>query len=310
MNFGIALPNFGWLQGREPIIGVAQAAEELGFDSVWVADHVVYPRDAVSPYPYSDTAMQTERPPPIADALIALAVVAGCTQRIKLGTSVLVLGLRNPILTAKMVASLDLMSGGRVLLGIGTGWQREEYEVLRAPDFDARGAVASEWIAILRSCWTQEMPEYEGEHYSFPALDFAPQPDRRIPILVGGNAPPALRRAGRIGDGWLGTALPVAAVRDAIARVRAAAREAERNPDALTYSAGYTLDLRDTAADDPKHLVGTPDQVIERVEALRAVGLDTIELRLVDIRRPHHPSLEGALRMMERFASKVMPAFA
>jgi probable F420-dependent oxidoreductase len=307
VKLGVQLPNLGLLRGRDAFVRTARAAEALGFDSLWSGDHVVYPVGAISAYPYG-RAGTTPTPQVAYDALIALAFAAGCTDRVELGTSVLVLPQRNPVLTAKQLASLDSLSGGRVILGAGAGWLVEELEALQAPDAARRGEVLEEWIEIMRTCWTQDEPAFEGRYYRFDPVHFDPRPERPIPILLGGNSPAALRRAGRIGDGWFGTAVTVEEARASILAVRRAAEDAGRDPGALILGCGYTVGLSDEARDHPRHLLGTPTQVADRIRVLAELGFDHLELRFAPMRDPAGPSLERALETMETFAAEVAPA--
>jgi probable F420-dependent oxidoreductase len=306
VKFGVALPSFGYVVERDAVIRVAQAAERLGYDSVWAADHVAFPIESNSRYPYSDTAMVASGRPAAADPLVSLALVAGCTETIGLGTSVLVLPYRNPLVTAKMIATLDVLSGGRTVVGAGAGWLEEEFEALSAPDFASRGAVTDEWIEILRACWSQPTPSFQGVHYSFAAVDFQPQPLGPIPIYVGGNSPAALRRAGRTADGWLGTAMPVEDAPAAVATIRSHAESAGRDPAALTLACGYTLHITEAPQDPSRHLVGTIDQIADHVAALDEAGLDHLELRLAALRDPARASLDDALRTLETFAAALV----
>jgi probable F420-dependent oxidoreductase len=308
LRLGVQLPNLGLLEGREPLVRMSKAAEELGFDSLWTGDHVVLPVEIRSRYPYNRTGDYPNDSLVAFDALIALGVAAGCTERVQLGTSVLIVPIRNPLLLAKMLASLDVLSEGRVILGAGTGWLREEFEVLGAPDFAARGEVLEEWIAIMRACWSEDTPRFEGRHYSFPPVNFRPRPARPIPILLGGHSPAALRRVGRIGDGWFGTALPVEEVRTAIAEMREHARAAGRDPQQLVFACGYTVDIGGGEREHPRHLVGSPAGIAARLRELAAAGLDHIELRFAATRDPAGPSLERTLAQMETFAREVLPA--
>jgi probable F420-dependent oxidoreductase len=306
VRFGVALPNYGPLQGREPLIRMCRAAEELGYDALWANDHVVAPVGAAR-RSARDRAIRPARLLPIADPLVSLAVAAGCTERVGLGTSVLVLPLRNPLLTAKMLASLDVLSGGRVTLGAGAGWLSEEFEALDAPDFGARGQVVEEWIAIFRACWTEDQPSHDGRHYRFAPIECRPQPASPIPVLVGGSSPPALRRAARIGDGWLGSALPEAEVAAAVRTVREEAERHGRDPGALTFGCGYTVDL-DDGPDDPVSLTGPPSRLVDRIGRLAQAGLDLLELRFAPVRDAERASLARTLELLEAFAAEVAPA--
>jgi probable F420-dependent oxidoreductase len=308
VKLGVQLPNLGILEGRDAFVRTARAAEELGYDSVWTGDHVVLPVESASPYPYHRGGAYSPDPLIAYDALIALAVVAGCTERVELGTGVLVLPQRNPLLTAKQLASLDSLSNGRVIFGAGAGWFAEEFVALGAPDFELRGEVLEEWVAILRRCWTEDEPRFEGRHYRFDPVHFQPRPARPIPILIGGNSAAALRRAGRIGDGWFGTAVTLDEAGPSIAAVRRSAELAGRDPDRLTLGCGFTVNLTFDERDHARHLMGTPAQVAERIHALAEVGFDHIELRFAPMRDPAGSPLERALEMIEAFAAEVAPA--
>ena len=308
MKLGVQLPNIGLLEGREAFVRTACAAEDLGYDSVWTGDHVVFPVESASSYPYHRDGAYSPDPLIAYDALIALAVVAGCTERVELGTGVLVLPQRNPLLTAKQLASLDALSNGRVIFGAGAGWLAEEFVALGAPDFQLRGEVLEEWVAILRSCWTDDQPRFEGRHYRFDPVHFQPRPARPIPILIGGNSAAALRRAGRIGDGWFGTAVTLEEAGTSIAAVRRSTELAGRDPGQLTLGCGFTVNLTTTESEHARHLVGTPAQVAERIHELAQAGFDHIELRFTPMRDPSGPSLERALEMIEVFAAEVAPA--
>src|ERR671935_1049469 len=176
MLFGCHLPVYGPAATRETLVGFARRAEALGFDSLWASDHVVLPWRIASRYPYNATG---DFPlPPATDflePLTALALVAGATERIRLGTTVLVLPHRHPVLTAKILATLDHLAPGRVILGAGVGWMREEIELLGAP-YDQRGAWTDEALRVMRACWTEERVSYRGRFFTLPEIGFAPKP--------------------------------------------------------------------------------------------------------------------------------------
>ncbi len=194
MKFGIHLPQAGPAASASAIQAVARHAEELGFSDVWVSDHLALPKDAA--YPPSAY---------ILEPLVALTWAAAATTRVGLGTTVLVLPLRPPVLLAKMLGSLDLMSGGRLVVGAAGGWLAEEFEALGVP-FEERGARTDETLEVLRRCWTDDPIDFEGPATGMRMKDMRmkPQPGRPIPIWVGGHSEPALRRAVATGDGWHG----------------------------------------------------------------------------------------------------------
>lgn len=205
MRVGAKLPNAGALPAELGIAHMASQLERSGFASVWVSDHVVMPATVTSRYPYAaDGVASWATDEPWYDAVVALAMAAAVTDEVELGTAVLVLPQRNPVVLAKQIASLDRLAGGRVVLGVGAGWLAEEFAALATP-FDTRGGRIDEWIDVLRSCWSGRPAAFDGTHYQLPpGVVCEPTPARAVPILVGGTTAPALRRARERGDGWLG----------------------------------------------------------------------------------------------------------
>src|SRR5262249_30839892 len=203
MRLGAFLPPWGEHATPADFELLAQSVEDLGYDSLWTGDHVVFPRDVVSPYPYNATgAFPFDRDQPLFEPVTLLAYLAGRTTTIRLGISVLVLPMRNPVITAKMLADIDNLTRGGLELGVGVGWLREEFEALAA-DFGAGGALMDEWLTILRRLWPASSPTgFDGRHYRFAPLALRPRPDRSIPIVIGGNKRAALRPAAPPGGGW------------------------------------------------------------------------------------------------------------
>ena len=204
MKFGLRYCNTG--RFIDPILAteLLQAAEEAGFESAWTVEHTVVPDGYKSAYPYStDGKMSGDRYDfPLPDPLIWMAFLAARTQRMKLGTGILILPQHNPVIVAKQVATLDAMSNGRVLLGIGVGWMREEFDVIGS-SFDDRAARTDEYVAVMRSLWLEDRPVFNGDYVRFDGAYCRPQPvDGSVPIIIGGHSKAAARRAGRIGDGF------------------------------------------------------------------------------------------------------------
>src|SRR5437016_1036931 len=203
MEFGLHLPASSPAVKSEDLIRFVQTAETLGFYCITVADHVIVPKNISILYPYTvdgkypGTGYHLE-------TLTTMSFLAGATQRIRFITSVMIAPYRNPILTAKMLASLDVLSQGRVIVGLGVGWMKEEFENLKAPPFHERGRVTDEYIKAFRELWTKEKPTLDGKYYSFSDIIFLPKPVQKptIPIWIGGHSKQALRRAGELGDGW------------------------------------------------------------------------------------------------------------
>jgi probable F420-dependent oxidoreductase len=187
----------------EQLIRFAQRSEQLGFYCLTVADHIVIPRNIDSPYPYT----LDKRYPGSGHHLeqtTAMAFLAGTTRRIKLVASVMIAPYRHPIVVAKMLSTLDFLSNGRVILGLGVGWMKEEFRLVGAPRFEDRGRVTDEYIRAFRKLWTEDDPQFEGDYISFSDLKFLPKPAQKphIPIWIGGHSNRALRRAAELGDGW------------------------------------------------------------------------------------------------------------
>ena len=235
---GAKLQNSGPLPMERGIPELAATLERAGADSIWVSDHVVMPREMNSHYPFAADGRATwASDTPYVEALIALTLAAAVTDQVRLGTAVLVLPLRNPVMFAKQAASLDAASGGRLELGLGAGWLAEEFEALNVP-FARRGAQLSEWIAIARECWTGHPAERLSEDYVLPADTLClPTPAHEIPVLLGGHSARALRRVGAIADGWLGQQSAPELDPQAIVEVRSkiieAARQAGRDGTAI-----------------------------------------------------------------------------
>ncbi|MGE0826657.1 MAG: LLM class F420-dependent oxidoreductase [Candidatus Binatia bacterium] len=204
MRFGVHLVAAGTMIEGEKIARVARRAEELGYDSLWVSDHIVFPTELRSAYPYSpDGKLPLDPSNPLLEPFTVLSYAAAVTKTIKLGTSVVIVPYRDPLVTAKIVASLDVLSGGRFIFGVGVGWLEEEFRALRQNIRD-RAAQTREALLVMKSCWTQEDPQFHGQFFDFSGIKFAPKPRQKPhpPIWFGGNSMPALKRAVELGDGW------------------------------------------------------------------------------------------------------------
>jgi probable F420-dependent oxidoreductase len=233
MKFGLRYANLGRYADGAAAVELARAAEAAGFDSIWTVEHVVVPHAYRSRYPYAPTGRMGPglADSAIPDPLIWLAYVASATRTLKLGTAILILSQRNPVITAKAVASLDhLAGGGRVLLGIGVGWLAEEFAALGVP-FDDRGPRTDEYVAAMRALWSQECASYRGHFVAFDQVFCRPRPPgHRIPVIVGGDSVVAARRAGRLGDGYFPARdVPV----ELLDEMRRAAEAAGRDPAAI-----------------------------------------------------------------------------
>ncbi len=268
MKLSVEFPSVAYREGPEGIIRLAKAIEEIGYDQLDMFDHVVMG------YP-TETRAAPIYPPqmPIMEALMVLAYAAAVTTRIGLGTEVLVLPQRQPVLVAKQISTLDTLSGGRVRLGVGVGWQASEYDALEE-SFANRGRRMDEAIRLLRCYWSEEKVEFAGEYYTSHAMAMEPKPPQggQLPIWIGGLAPEALRRVGELGDGWLATAFtdPERA-RAAVQTIHRHAEDAGRDPSAIGLQQMLDVPPRD---DSGKGFYADLDQVEARALAVKEMGFE------------------------------------
>jgi probable F420-dependent oxidoreductase len=294
MKFGLSTVTRGVFSSRENYMAVAKAAERAGFDFLSVSDHLIVPAKLESHYPYTVSGVfAAAEHGHCFDQLATIAFLAGCTERLRLLTSVLVVPHRPAVLTAKILATIDVLSNGRLIVGAGAGWMKEEFALLGAP-FEARGKVTDEALAAFRELWTKDAPAFKGEHVSFSDVLFYPKPVQKPhpPIWVGGESPGALRRAVRFGDAWypgnnsqtkpLDTAPRLAA---GIADVKRMCEAAKRDPASL----GTTLLVQDVF-DWGQHktqdgsarrmFTGSSADMAADAAALSAIGVSHAALRL------------------------------
>jgi len=247
MKFGLRYCNTGRYIDPAKAVELVQAGEEAGFESAWTVEHTVVPEGYQSAYPYSDDGKMAggQDDVPLPDPLIWMAYAAAATKRIKLATGIMILPQHNPVVAAKQIATLDYMSGGRVLLGIGVGWMREEFDAIGTP-FEDRGPRTDDYVGAMRALWGQEKASYHGDFASFDNIYCRPQPvNGSVPIIVGGHSRPAARRAGRLGDGFFPAR---GAPADLIAIARESAVEHGRDPNALEVTTSLPDDLDDIPA--------------------------------------------------------------
>jgi probable F420-dependent oxidoreductase len=240
-----------------------------------------------------------------------LGVVAGATERLRLVTSVLVLPYRNPVLTAKMVASLDVLSGGRVTLGVGVGWLKEEFEALNSPDFNSRGAVTDEWIAIFKQLWSQSPASFTGQHYKYSDIRAEPFPLQKPhpPIWIGGHSRAALRRTARHGDGWhpvgaiAASPLPPDEMQEHLITLQRLTEAEGRDFSALTIS--YKAPLYDNLIPDRdgnrRSFSGGPEDIADDIRSFATIGVHEL---ILDFRGE---STAESIARLQRFAAEVMP---
>jgi probable F420-dependent oxidoreductase len=291
MRFGVALPQFG-ARARDPAVrdhirDVAVAADQLGFDVVWTAEHLIFPAAIDTPYPYGGRA-PFDVTDPILDVASTLAYVAALTTRVRLGTSVVVLPYHHPIALAKALASVDVLSDGRLLLGVAGGWLREEFALLGVP-FHERGARTDEYLALIKALWTQERVTFHGRFFALDDARFFPKPVQRPhpPIWVGGDSTAALRRVAHFGDGWMAVPRDLAHLEAGITTIRQAAEAAGRDPGAIgVASSGAARSL---------------EELLDVIPRLERMGVTIVNLPALFWTQ----SVGDAIRVMETFARRV-----
>jgi probable F420-dependent oxidoreductase len=237
MKFGLMFVNSGPFSNHDLLAHLAQTAEQCGFESLWTVEHVVIPKDYQSPYPYSKSGkIPGGEDVAIPDPLLPLSFAAAVTKKIHLATGVVILPQRDPLYLAKEIATLDLLSAGRVILGIGSGWLKEEFEALGL-DFHTRAARTDEAIQAMRTCWSEDPSSFHGKHFNFGPLRSFPKPPRNgVPIHIGGHSPAAAKRAGRLGDGFFPALGEIPRLQELFGIMRDAAAQAGRNPGQIELS--------------------------------------------------------------------------
>jgi probable F420-dependent oxidoreductase len=291
MQIGFNLPLSGALTSADALTRLAVEGEAIGFDYIALSDHIVEPLDIHARYPYSETGefpkgSRGERH----EQLAAMAYLAAKTSRIRFLTSVMVVPHRPAVLTAKLLSTIDVMSGGRVIVGVGAGWLKEEFEALGAPPFDERGKVTDEYLQAFRELWTKPEPRFDGRFVKFSNIAFEPKPVQKPhpPLWIGGESGPAMRRAAKLGDGWypIGTnpthpLNTLARFRAAVARLHKLVEEAGRDPAkiALAYRVHRHGDVVPGKAEDgERHLFsGGVTQIAEDLRAMRELGVAAVD---------------------------------
>jgi probable F420-dependent oxidoreductase len=292
VKFGYILPNYGNKISAHQLVEISRVCEELGFDSVWATDHVVMPAELREPYGE------------LLEPLITLASVAASTDRLRVGTSCIVLAQRNPVLLAKQAAALDVFSKGRLILGFGAGWAEPEFKFLNA-DFAKRGKVMDESIRLMKTLWRDDLIDFDGEFFHLKDALFFPKPvNRDIPVWIGGNGPTAIRRAVRLGDGWH----PVGAD---VETFRAGADEIRRSKRDVTLSIRMTTDVRKKRApysgpNSEKRIAvsGSPAEIRKEIDAYADAGLEHYCASI------NHPSAQDIVADLKLFSSEVMRSYA
>lgn len=319
MQFGFSAPFRGPLANAATLRTIAQAADRLGYGVISVSDHLLVPRQISPNYPYSDTgefAWSADGSTDCMEQFTLLSWLAAVTERVRLLTSVIVVPHRNPVFMAKSLATTDVLSEGRVIVGIGTGWMREEFEGLNLPDFDARGRVTDEYVTIMKKLWTRHWASHDGEFFRFAdvAADPKPRQQPHPPIWVGGESMAALRRTAALADGWypfgtnpkfrMDSVNAFAARRD---KLFALAERAGRDPATieLAYNCAFHSEIERSRPDGGRlAFTGTAEQRASDIADLAAAGVSTLMMNVTANELP------AMLDRMESFAAEVMPLVA
>jgi probable F420-dependent oxidoreductase len=302
------------MTSRDTIMTLAQQAETLGYAYLGVADHLIVPAQTNARYPYTADGVWPGAPTgECFDAIATLAFIAGCTQSIKLLTSVIVVPYRPAVLTAKLLLTADVLSNGRVVAGVGAGWMREEFEALGAPPFEERGAVTDEYLQAWKLLWTQDRPALSGKHVTFQDVVFQPKPvsQPHPPIWVGGESPAALRRTVQYGDGWYPVSnnqkIPLNTpqrLQAGIASLHRAAEKAGRDPASIDI--GFVWFMPPSWKERPgpdggrQMFTGGADAMLADAAALREAGARHVIVYL------QRPTIEQTLDVTQRFAEDVV----
>lgn len=315
MDFGTTVPMRGPLAEPASIGALARETEALGFGHISVTDHLIVPRQIASPYPYTDDGRFPGEAEGFAlEQFSIVSYLAALTTTAKLITAITVVPHRGAILAAKTVSTIDYMSGGRMILGIGTGWMREEFDALNIPPFDDRGRVTDEYLRAYKELWTSDTPTFHGSHVEFADISFQPKPVQAggPPIWVGGESGPALRRTVTLGDAWFpimhnprNPLNTLTRFRAGVKRMRCVAEEHNRDPAsvglalfAIKYSSRPTIDP-DTGERDL--LTGSNPEIVEDLQALAEIGVTEVVLNF------HRSTMDKTLDGMRNFAEEIAP---
>jgi len=305
MKIGFSLPNIGPIGTAEAVTKVAQRAEAFGYSSLWTIERLLYPVKLQRPYPGTPNGSLPEIYRQVLDPLDSLTYVAAQTKKIKLGTSVLDMPYYNPVMLARRVTTLDVLSGGRVRLGLGLGWSKDEHDALGAP-MKQRGARADEFLAVMTAIWTTDPAEFKGKFYTLPrsVIETKPVQKPHPPIYMAAFVPAALRRIARLADGWNPVAIPVDGMQKMFDGLKQMAKEAGRDPSKLQLVVRANVEIGSKPrSKDGSIFTGTLEQIKEDVEGCKRIGAH--ELHFDPTFMPGAQKLDRWLGLMEEWRKLV-----
>jgi probable F420-dependent oxidoreductase len=290
MKFGLRLPGAGPYAGPDAIVAFSQKAEELGFSSLWMTDHIALPVDVATRYPYTQDGKFFWPPEtPYLDTILTLTWASAATSTIEVGSSVLIAGWHHPLNTAKALSTLDVLNGGRTVIAIGTGWMKEQFEIMGSP-FETRGARTTEYIALLKHLWTEDLIDFQGEHFQYGGFKMYPKPVRKpsIPVWCGGKSDGVLRRVAKVADGWHPLYINPDELETKLKTLEGYLEEQGRTMDEITISARPVTQAKLDAA---------------TVERYASLG---VELLIADTSF-EHDGLQSVLDEVSQLADDLMP---
>lgn len=331
MKLGVRLPNSGPLADRANVIQVADLAEQLGFHSIWVHDHILWGSEQHKTHLSAGSAetLQDSQKPNFYESITTLAYLAGRTRKIKIGIAVLVLPLRNPVVVARQLANLDILSEGRLIIGVAPGAPnitKSEFEAVGVP-YEERGKVTDEYIRAIRKIWNENLPSFDGKYVNFKEIQMFPKPaQKNLMILVGGGergiSQRALRRVIELGDGWIPAYLTPEEAASGIATIRSAANKTGNDPNRyfVSHEMFTSIDANSERAKSlaakslasnfasveegiKRSLIGSPQEILQKLKLFQEAGVDLTELKFV------YSDIPQLMEMMNLFFSEVIPSF-
>ena len=299
MHFGVTLPHFRHLASPDALRTVAHHAERLGLDSIWVTDHVVLPNSALPKFGEM-----------FYEPLTVLGYVAGITSRISIGTSAIILSYRNPLVTAKQLSTIDVLSEGRLIFGAAAGWAEDEFRALGV-GFEDRGVRSDEYLRVIRTLWTEDRPQFNGDFARFSDITFQPKPVQQPhpPIWIGGNSGRGIRRAAEFGDCWHPTRPSVEDIRIGRVRLVEAVQRAGRETGEVSIAVREPFKLDETMPADPrKPLLGPRAHILDSLAAFAELGVTHFVIDLFySISALHDSTLDSVMKAMEVLAEDIRP---